>query len=115
MPGILLTSTECLLVNNENFCCPKHNRLVTFFLLVLGNPDLLQVGVTAVGVGAALLRETEGHDLLEEDVGDADGQRHQVDLEVVLHRDATNRGFFSENGNIVKNKLTTLGSNPSQR
>ena len=75
----------------------KCDRLFTFFLLILGDPDLLQVRVAAVGVGAALFRKAEGHDLLEEDGGDADGQRHQVDLEVVLDGNAANRSFFAGN------------------
>jgi hypothetical protein len=49
----------------------------TFFLLLLRHGDLVGVGVVVVAVRPALFRETECHDLLEEDVCDADGQRYQ--------------------------------------
>ena len=55
-------------------------------LFVLRGRDVLGVGL--VVVAAVLFGEAEGHDFLEEDVGDADRQWHQVDLEVVLDGDA---------------------------
>ncbi len=69
-------------------------------LFVLRGRDVLGVGL--VVVAAVLFGEAEAHDLLEEDVGDADRQWHQVDLEVVLDGDAADGGLLAvKEGKVV--------------